>query len=61
MAKEIKSGMRSPTMPKDHFEKKFNNLECANLKYCSEFGAAEEYKKANDGLANFVKKNQMKY
>jgi hypothetical protein len=58
---KVKSGMRSPTMPKEHFEKRYDKLDSADLKYCSEFGAAEEYKKANDGLANFVKKHQMKY
>ena len=54
-------GMRSATLPKEHFEKRYDKLESANLKYASEFGAAEEYKKANDGLANFVKKHQMKH
>jgi len=61
MKKEVKGGMKSPTMPKTHFEHTYQGLESAGGRYASEFGAAEEYKKANDGLANFVKKNRMKY
>lgn len=58
---KVEGGMRSPTMPKEHFEHHYSDLECAGGKYASEFGAAEEYKKANDGLANFVKNHRMKY
>lgn len=61
MKNKDKGGMRSATMPKEHFEKKFDCLDGANLKYCSEFGAPEELKRANDGLANYVKKHKMKY
>ena len=59
--KEAASGMRSPTMPKEHFEKSYDNLEGVDLKYCSEFNAAEEYKKSNDDLRNYVRKHKMDY
>ena len=61
MKKKVEGGMRSPTMPKDHWTKEFDNLEGVDMKYCSEFGAAEDYKKANDGLVDYVKKHKMKY
>lgn len=60
MAKE-KSGMKSATMPKEKFEKSYQMVDCCNLKYASEMGAPEEYKKAADGLANYVKTHKMKY
>lgn len=59
--KEVQSGMKSPTMPKEKFEKHFDNLKSVDLKYCSEFGAAEDYEKANDGLVDYVRKHRMKY
>lgn len=59
--KETKGGMKSPTMPKDHFTKTYDNLTTSNLKYTSEMGAAEELHEQNSGLVNFVKKHQMKY
>ena len=59
--KESKSGMRSPTMPKEHFEKKGGDLKAGNLKYATEFGNPEDLKKSNDGLVDYAKKNKMKY
>ena len=58
--KEVGSGMKSPTMPKEKFERQYDNLKGCELKYCSEMNAAEEYEKANNGLANFVKSHAMK-
>jgi len=56
-----KSGMRSPTMPKDHFERKESNLGVCKEKYASEFGNPEDLKRSNDALASYVKKNKTKY
>lgn len=56
-----KGGMRSPTMPKEHFERKESSqAPVAGLKYASEFGAGQEYDKASSGLSNYVKKHKMK-
>ena len=56
-----KGGMKSPTMPKEHFERKQSQAPVSGLKYSSEMGAPEDYDKASAGLANYVKKNKMKY
>ena len=57
-----KSGMKSPTMPKDHFEKDQGKLgHTSNLKYATEMGNPGDLDKANKGLADYVKKNKMKY
>lgn len=53
--------MKSPTMPKEHFEKNVGKLSSANLKYAGEFSNPEDLKESNDKLAGFVKKHKMKY
>lgn len=56
-----KGSMRSATMPKDHFERKESQAPVSGLKYSSEFGNPQSLDKMNSGLANYVKKNKMKY
>lgn len=57
-----KKGMKSPTMPKEHFESGQGKLgHTSNLKYASEMGNPKDLDKANEGLANYAKKNKMKY
>jgi len=58
--KQVGSGMKSPTMPKEKFERSYSNLDGVDMKYCSEMNAAEEYKAANDGLKNYVRSHAMK-
>lgn len=61
MSKE-KGGMRSAKMPSDHFEKNQGNLsDQCKLKYATEMGNPADLDKSTAGLANFVKKNKMKY
>lgn len=60
--KKHKEGMRSPTMPKDHFEHDEGRLNpTSKLKYATEFGNPEDLDRSTEGLANYVKKNRMKY
>jgi hypothetical protein len=55
-------GMRSATFPKKEFEKDQGKLgHTSNLKYATEFGNPKDLDKANEDLASYVRKNQMKY
>ena len=60
--KKEHGGMRSATMPKDHHETKQGELghEC-KIKYATEFGNPKDLDRSTEGLANYVKKNKMKY
>lgn len=57
-----KKGMKSATMPKEHWEKGEGELghEC-KLKYASEMGNPGDLDKANSALASYVKTHKMKY
>lgn len=55
------SGMRSPTMPKAHFERKESQVMSCDEKYASEFGNPEDLQRSADALASYTKKNKMKY
>ena len=59
--KADKGGMRSATMPKEHWEKKDPNLAVCGEKYASEFGNPQDLQKSNDELASYAKRNKMKY
>jgi len=61
MKKQSKGGMRSATMPKEHFERAEKQAPVCGEKYSTEFGNPESYDKMTSGLANFVKKHKMKY
>jgi hypothetical protein len=61
MSKKEKGGMRSATMPKDHFERKEKQAPGINAKYSSEFGNPHSLDKMTEGLAGYAKKNKMKY
>lgn len=55
-------GMRKAKMPAKEFERMEGKLgHTSNLKYASEFGNPKDLDKANEGLAGYVRKNQMKY
>lgn len=55
-------GMRSATMPKEKFERNEGQLNpVCGLKYATEFGNPQDLDKNSAGLANYVKKNKMKY
>ena len=62
MKKEDKGGMRSAKMPSEHKEEGQGKLgHTSNLKYSGEFSNPQDLDKANEGLANYVKNNRMKY
>jgi hypothetical protein len=54
--------MGGAEMPSEHFEHKEGqpNPVCG-LKYSGEMSAPQDYDKMGEGLANYVRKNQMKY
>lgn len=57
-----KSGMRGAKMPNEEYEKSEGQLNpVSKLKYATEFGNPKDLDKSTAGLANYVKKNQMKY
>jgi hypothetical protein len=57
-----KKGMRGAKMPSEHFEKDQGELGYeSKLKYASEFGNPESLDKMTKGLADYAKKNKMKY
>lgn len=55
-----KEGLKFP-LGSTHWENKVEDTMVADTRYCSEMGAKEELKAQVDGLANYVKKNKMKY
>ncbi len=57
---KAKEGLKFP-LGNSHWENKCEDTEVADTRYASEFGNPEELKRSVDGLANYVKKNKMKY
>lgn len=55
-----KEGLKFP-LGNAHWETKAEDTMVADTRYASEMGTAQEYKASVDGLANYVKKNKMKY
>lgn len=60
--KDIK-GMKSPVMPKEHFERSMDQLDVCKEKYASRstMENPEDLKRSADGLASYAKKHRMKY
>lgn len=61
MAKEKSKGGGMPYFQRDHWEKDVPETKTANGKYASEMGAPEELKGQVDALADYAKRNKMKY
>jgi hypothetical protein len=59
-AQRAKKGLEMP-LGNAHWEDKIMDTEVGDTRYCSEMNACEEQKEQVDGLANYVKKNKMKY
>ncbi len=59
--KNKESGMRSATMPKDHWQKNESQVMSCDQKYASEFGNPQDLQRSADALAAYVRKNKMKY
>ena len=57
---KAKAGLEFP-LGNAHWERKVEDTEVADTRYCSEMNAPEELKAQVDGLANYVKKHKMKY
>lgn len=55
-------GMRSAKMPAKEFEHKQGELSHeSKLKYATEFGNPKDLDRSTEGLANYARKNKMKY
>jgi hypothetical protein len=58
----MEKGMKGTPMPSEHREKYQGKLgHTSNIKYSGEMSAPQDYDKANEGLANYVKKHKVKY
>lgn len=55
-------GMRNAKMPKREFERNEGQLNpVCGEKYATEFGNPKDLDRSTKGLADYVKKNKMKY
>lgn len=61
MASKHSKGGHVNHLGEGHWEKKIPDTSVADDRYCSEMGATEELKGQVDKLANYAKKNKMKY
>lgn len=59
-AQKAKEGLKFP-LGSAHWENKVEDTMVADTRYASEMDAPRELKSQVDGLANYVKKNKMKY
>lgn len=59
-AQKARKGLEFP-LGNAHWEDKAVDTEVADLRYASEMGTSEEYRKSVDGLAKYVRKNKMSY
>jgi hypothetical protein len=62
MVKKDMKGGKSGPLPKEKWERNEGEMghEC-NEKYASEFGNPEDLDRSTKGLADYCKKNKMKY
>ena len=58
----MEKGMKGALPPKKEWEKHEGQLNpTCRLKYSGEMSEPRDYDKASEGLASYVRKNQMKY
>lgn len=54
-------GMKSPMLPKAHWEKSVKQLEAGKMKYTEGMDNGEKLKQSNDAQVSYAKKHKMKY
>jgi len=59
--KDKAKGGGMPYFERDHWEKPQGDTKVANGKYASEMGNAEDLKESVNKLADYTRKNKMKY
>lgn len=50
-----------PEFQNNHWQKKVDEVSCADLKYSSEMNQSEEYKNSVDKMAEYARKHRMQH